>query len=132
MERQNISARTPWEDMFGYSRAVRSGNIVKVGGTVATDERGMIFGEGDIYTQAVYIIRKIEKALNEAGAMLKDVVRTRMFVTNIEDWQNLARAHGEFFSDIRPVTTLVEVSRLISPGFLVEIEAEAIISKGSQ
>jgi enamine deaminase RidA (YjgF/YER057c/UK114 family) len=127
MERQNISAKTPWEKVFGYSRAVRIGNIVKVGGTIATDENGKIYGERELYTQAVYIIKKIEAALIEAGATLQDVVRTRMFVTDIDDWEQLARAHGEFFGDIRPATTMVEVSRLISPGFLIEMEAEAII-----
>lgn len=129
MERQTISARSPWEEVFGYSRAVRLGNIVQVGGTAATDESGKIYGKGDIYTQAVYIIKKIESALVEAGATLEDVVRTRLFVTNIDNWEELARAHSEFFGDIRPATTLVEVNRLLSPEFLVEIEAEAIISR---
>jgi enamine deaminase RidA (YjgF/YER057c/UK114 family) len=127
MKRQIISARSPWEDVFGYSRAVRLGNTIQVGGTAATDESGKVYGEGDIYTQAVYIINKIEAALVEAGATLQDVVRTRLFVTDIDDWEGLAKAHSEFFGDIKPATTLVEVSRLISPEFLVEIEAEAII-----
>lgn len=127
MERQNISAKTPWEDVFGYSRAVRIGNMIKVGGTVATDESGVLYGEGDMYRQAVYALQKIEAALEESGAGLNDVVRTRCFVTDIEDWRNLARAHAEFFGDIRPATTLVEVNRLIAPEYLVEIEAEAVI-----
>jgi enamine deaminase RidA (YjgF/YER057c/UK114 family) len=125
--RQNISAKSPWEDTFGYSRAVRIGNVIKVGGTAATDEKGTFYGEGDLYRQAVYVLRKIEAALQEAGASLKDVVRTRCFVADIDDWESLARAHAEFFGEIRPTTTLVEVSRLITPDFLVEIEAEAII-----
>jgi enamine deaminase RidA (YjgF/YER057c/UK114 family) len=125
--RQNISAKTPWEDAFGYSRAVRIGNVITVGGTTATDEEGTIFGGEDIYQQAVYALRKIEAALEEAGARLADVVRTRCFVTDIDDWENLARAHAEFFGDIRPATTLVEVSRFIRPEYLVEIEAEAIL-----
>jgi enamine deaminase RidA (YjgF/YER057c/UK114 family) len=127
MPRQNISTGAPWETTFGYSRAVRVGNVVKVSGTVASDEHGTVHGAGDIYAQAVYILHKIERALNQAGATLQDVVRTRLFVTDVDDWQALARAHARFFGDIRPATTLVEVSRLIGPEYLVEIEAEAII-----
>ena len=128
MQRQNVSTGTPWEDVVGYSRAVRVGDHVKVSGTVAADESGAVVGEGDIHAQAEYIIQKIEQALAEVGATLNDVVRTRLFVTNIADWEGLARAHGAFFGAVRPATTLVEVSRLIAPEFLVEIEAEAIIS----
>jgi enamine deaminase RidA (YjgF/YER057c/UK114 family) len=106
---------------------VRIGNIVKVGGTVATDENGVVYGEGDLYAQTVYIIRKIEAALAEAGAKLSDVVSTRTFVTNIDDWEGFAKAHAEFFGEVRPTSTMVEVSRLMSPEFLVEIEAEAMI-----
>jgi enamine deaminase RidA (YjgF/YER057c/UK114 family) len=125
--RQKVSARTPWEEVFGYSRAVRIGNVVKVGGTAATDEHGSIHGKGNIYAQTIYVIKKIEQALVETGATLKDVVRTRVFVTDINAWEGVAKGHAEYFGDIRPATTLVEVSRLITPELLVEIEAEAII-----
>ena len=127
MDRQNISARTPWEDVFGYSRAVRVGNVVKVSGTIATDESGTVYGAGDMYAQSVYIIQKIEKALQEAGASLSDVVRTRSFVTNLDEWEGLAKAHVEYFGDIHPAATMVEISRLMSPEFLIEMEVEAII-----
>ncbi|MCH7587929.1 MAG: RidA family protein [Chloroflexi bacterium] len=127
MDRQLISARTPWGDLFGYSRAVRIGNVVKVGGTIATDKEGNVHGKDDIYRQAVYIIRKIESALEEAGASLGDVVRTRMFVTDINNYEGLARAHAEFFGEIHPASTMVEISRLMSEDFLLEMEAEAII-----
>ena len=129
MARIQVSARTPWEDEFGYSRAVRVGDVIQVSGTTATDEHGTLYGEGDIYQQAVYAIQKIERALREAGATLLDVVRTRLYVTDIEDWAGLAKAHREFFGEVRPATTLVEVSRLIAPGYLVEIEAEAIVDE---
>lgn len=128
MQRQNISSGAPWEGVFGYSRAVRIGDHVKVSGTVASDENGAVVGAGDAYAQTVYAIQKIEKALVEAGATLKDVVRTRLFVTNIDDWDGLAKAHNQFFADVRPASTLVEVSRLVSPEYLVEIEAEAILT----
>lgn len=127
MDRQNISSGAPWEATVGYSRAVRVGSFVYVAGTTAVDENGQVVGPGDAYQQAVFILQKIEKALLEAGAHLSDVVRTRMFVVDVADWPEIGRAHGQYFGDVRPAATLVEVARLIEPELLVEIEVDAVI-----
>ena len=126
--RINISSGAKWEDIVGYSRAVRVGNIIEVAGTTSVDERGEIVGLNDPYAQTKYILQKIEKALVEAGASLKDVTRTRMFVTDISKWEEVGRAHGEFFREIKPAASMIEVKGLISPGLLVEIEVTAVIS----
>ena len=129
-KRINISSGAKWEDIVGYSRAVRVGNIIEIAGTTAVDERGEIVGMNDPYQQTKYILQKIEKALVEAGASLKDVTRTRMFVTDIFKWEEIGRAHGEFFREIKPAASMIEVKGLISPDLLVEIEVTAIISTG--
>ena len=127
MERTTVSSGTEWEPTVGYSRALRVGDHVHVSGTTATDQDGAVVAEGDAYEQTVRAIENVKHALNEAGADLESVVRTRMFVTDIDQWEAIGRAHGEFFGEVRPASSMVEVSRLIDPAMLVEIEAVAIV-----
>jgi enamine deaminase RidA (YjgF/YER057c/UK114 family) len=128
MQRTNYPSGAKWEEIVGYSRAVKVGNVIEVTGTVAVDENSLVVGKDDAYEQTKFIIEKIDKVLGRAGASLKDVVRTRMFVTDISKWEEYGRAHGEFFRDIRPCTSMIEVKGLIAPDFLIEIEATAILT----
>ena len=127
--RLNVSSGVKWEDIIGYSRAVRIGNVIEVAGTTAVDEAGNLVGADDLYEQTKFIITKIEKALLKTGATLKDIVRTRIFTTDISRWEEIGRAHGEFFSEIKPASTMVEVKALINPAMLVEMEVTAILQE---
>lgn len=128
MKRTNLSSGSKWEDIVGYSRAVKAGNIIEVSGTVSTDHSGELVGEGDLFLQTKFILLKLQNTLVQMGAGLNDVVRTRIFTTDISQWEAIGKAHGEIFADIKPVTTMVEVSRLIDDKYLVEIEATAILT----
>ena len=128
VQRTNFASGAQWETVVGYSRAVKVGNVIEVSGTVAVDESGTLIGEGDAYLQTKFIIQKIEAVLLQAGASLTDVVRTRMFVTDISQWEAIGRAHGEAFSQIKPCTSMLEVQRMIQPEYLVEIEVTAILT----
>ena len=127
-DRSNYSSGAPWESIAGYSRAVRVGNIIEVAGTTAVDTEGQVVGAGDISKQTDYIFNKIRNALNDAGSKMSDVIRTRMYLTDINDWETVARVHGDIFSDIKPVSTLVEVSGLIDEELLIEIEVSAVVT----
>lgn len=128
-QRQNISSGTKWENLVGYSRAVRIGNLVEVAGTTAVDETGMLVGVGNPYEQTKFILGKIERALAEAGATMKDVIKTRMYVTDITQWEEIGRAHGDYLRDVKPAATMVEVRALIDPEMLVEIEVTAVVAE---
>lgn len=127
MQRTNYSSGAKWEDIVGYSRAVKAGNIIEVSGTISVNDNNELVGKDDAYLQTIFILEKIQKVLERAGASLKDVIRTRMFVTDIGRWEEYGKAHGEFFKDIKPATSMIEVSGLIGPDYLVEIEATAIL-----
>lgn len=124
---QRVSSGAVWEDIVGYSRAIRVGNVIEVAGTTAVNEEGKLIGLGDPYKQAIFIIQKAQKALHELGADLKDVIRTRIYTTDISQWEEIGKAHGEFFKEVKPAATMIEVSKLISPDILVEIEFSAMV-----